>query len=180
MDEKVKNLSKMMVVYQMLYMTTDSTRAIRSALATLKLNFRQILTHQEKLYREAEKHQIELYDKAWNLCFVKGTGQVIEIGTIAGLVYASIDEKAASKMIGKKKMDRVLVSYFLASEDPSDAYEVESRSTMFADKIIEMYDGKKAISPLKAKIYAMKQNMIIEGKDSEAWRKQYEPNENSK
>ena len=179
MTDKVKNYSKMMIVYQMMYMTDDRTAPIEAVIRALKLQFRKVLTYQEDVYREAEKYQIELYDKAWSLCFEKGAGQVIEIGTIASLVYESIDEKVANKMIGKKKMDKAVVSYFLSAEDPEDSLEVEQRSTMFAEKIIEMYDGKKKISPLKAKIYAMKQNMIIEGKDPEAWRKKNERNEDN-
>ena len=179
MDNKIKNLSKIMIVYQMMYMSDKCTAPVGAVIKALKLQFRKVLTNQEKLFKEAEKHQIELYDKAWNLCFEPDTGQVIDIGTICSLVYESVDTEFADKIIGKKKMEKALVSYYLAKEDPRDALEVEQRSIMFAEKIIEMFDGKKEMTSFQKRMIINKQNRIIEGKDNSSWRKEYEHNEDN-
>jgi len=162
MTDQVKTLSKMMICYQMMYMSDDRTKAISAVVASLKLIFRRALTYQEKVYREAEKYQIELYDEAWNICFTKGEGQVIEIGTIVNIIYESIDPNKASKFIGAKKMEKAITSYFLANEDCKDAYEVETRSTNFAEKILELYDGKKEISKFQRMMNIKKQNHVVE------------------
>ena len=167
MTTKVKNLSKMMIVYQMLYMTEKPSGIIQAAIRSLKLSMRKVLTNQEEVYREAEKYQIKLYEDAWKLCFEPNSGYVIEIGTIAGKIYESIDKKEASKYIGSGKMDKVLTSYFIHGKDPDDAYTVESRSTMFAEKIIELYDGKKKITAFQRRMNILKGNKIIE--TGECW-----------
>ena len=173
MTDKVKAISKMMICYQLMWMTKDRTKPIEAARSSLKVFFRKVLTNQEEVYKEAEKYQIELYDEAWNLTFKEGEGQMLEVGKIVALVYQSIDGEAADKMIGRKKMEKALTSYDLAREDEDDALIVETKTFMFAEKIIQMYDGKKELSAFERRMIIILQNRIIEGKNNEDYKKEF-------
>ena len=151
----------MQVCYQLLYMTDGKTKAIQDVISTLKLYMRKVLTNQEDVYREAEKYQIKLYEEAWNLCFDKNNGHVIEIGTILSIVYYSIEPKEANKMIGSKKMEKAITSYYLATEEPEDDFAVESRSVKFGNMIVEMYDGKKEKSSFAKRMSIVKADSVI-------------------
>jgi len=162
LSDGVKNLSKMQICYQLMYMTDGKTKAIQDVIKALKLYMRKVLTNQESLYREAEKYQIKLYEDAWKLCFDPSNGHVIEIGTILSIVYESIDPKEAAKMIGSKKMDKAVTSYYLATEEAEDELAVETRSSKFGHMIVKMYDGEKQISPFKRMMNIKKQNHVVE------------------
>jgi len=159
---KVNNLAKLFIIYQLFYMTSDRTRVVNDVLKSLKKNLRKVLFHDESTYREAEKLQNKLYDQAWRNSFTEGTKQIIEVGTVATILFESIDTSFSSKFIGTKKMEKALDSYYFAGKSKEDAVEVESRSIMFANNIIELFDDKQELTPFQRKMIIAKQNHIID------------------
>jgi len=151
--EVSNRLVKIMFIYEFMYETKNKTKIVDKTVKNLKKYLRNILLHQETLYRVSQKKKREVHSKAWNTVFENmNTSKFIAIGFFIQDLYDSDD---FSKVVGKNTMDKVLSSYFF-SEQFDDQIMMEKNSTLFAKEILSLLDGKKELTPFQIKMQEMK------------------------
>ena len=165
-EDKVKNLSKMMLIYQWLWMAEKKNKVVQNTIKKFKVSLSKTMSYKSKLYFEAQASQRDLYTKAWNSVFTKGQEKVISISALTQAIYETVDKEFADKMIGRRVMEKTIDSFFFADgknyKELTDL-EIEASSKLLTDAVLELYDGKK-ISAFKRRMTIVKQNQIIEGK----------------
>ena len=157
---KTKDLAKMMLIYEMMYVTEKPTRLVQSVTSKIKKKLRYILTNQEAFYREAEALQKDVYDKAWAKLFKDSA--YISLGVFMNKLYMSIEKQ---KLIGHAQMKKVFDAYYHSNDDKTleEIAEMEANAHKLAKEVMKLL-GDKVESPLKRRAYTLKQNLIIEGK----------------
>ena len=165
MTEKENNLSKMLIVYQWLYMTEQPTAAVTAGIKKFQAVFRPLMKKHEKMWLKCRTHQKDLYAKAWENTEEESDGRTLSVGLMVTKLYQSIPQKEANKYIGKKAMERVTDSYFFAEIHDKDRVEIEKHANILVDEIIRLYDGEKAKSPLADKVRRLKAIKALKEKD---------------
>lgn len=156
----VKDLAKMMLIYQYLHMTKTRTKKVDDAYKKIKKKLNHIFTYNKALYDEANKLQGETYKTAWDNSFVKSDGKFVSMGAFIQAIYDTVE---IQNLVGDKVMRKAIDSYYFDRNDTHDEKEIEEQANILADECIRLFDGER-VSLFKRKLTILKQNRIIEGK----------------
>ena len=153
MTKADNRLVKIMLIYEFLYITDNKTKIAQGAVKTLRKYLSNVLTYQETLYRASESKKKDIYSKSWDTVFgAMETSRVISIGIFIQSIYESDNFK---DVIGDKKMDKVLSSFFF-SNTVNDEAIMEKNSNLLAKEVLKLLDGEKELTPFQKRMKEIK------------------------
>ena len=161
MTNREKQIMKLMLIYQYLYMTKQPTSIVSKAISTLKRSINKIKKYESDLFNKLHKEQMSIYKQAWQNTF-GDDGKTLSMGTFIQVLYESCDKKVFNKWIGSKVMEKVIDSYFFAKTIEGKEYETEQTARNLAEEILNLL-GEPVENKLKTKFTILAQNKIIEG-----------------
>jgi len=159
MNQREKNLAKILLIYNYLYMTKNRNSIVNKTLKALKRSLNVIRNSESDMFEKVRKEQICVYEQAWNNTF-GDNGKTLSLGTFIQIIYESCDKKITNKWIGQKLMEKTIDSYFFAKTIEGKEYEIENTARNLAEEVLKLL-GEPIENKLKTKFTILAQNKIV-------------------